>query len=35
LMPQGGFSETVDGDEISITEIEQKLLELLEIGMGK
>jgi hypothetical protein len=33
LMPQGGFSETVDRTEISISEIEQKLLELLEIGM--
>ena len=33
LMPQGGFSEPVDETEISILEIEQKFLELLEIGM--
>ena len=32
LMPQGGFSETVSDQEISIREIEQKLLELIEIG---
>lgn len=32
LMPQGGFSETVDGTEITIQEIELKLMELIEIG---
>ncbi len=30
LMPQGGFSETVDAEEISLPEIEVKLLALLQ-----
>lgn len=30
LMPQGGFTETVDADEISLPEIEVKLLSLLQ-----
>ena len=30
LMPQGGFSETIDADAISLLEIEIKLKSLLE-----
>ena len=30
LMPQGGFSETVDAEEISLPEIEVKLIALLQ-----
>jgi hypothetical protein len=30
LMPQGGFTETVDADEITLAEIEIKLLSLLQ-----